>query len=63
MRISILNRNNNDNYKKEYQKMIKVLTSKCITVHNKKETYFDFINKVYNEVVNLLNKQLEDLEV
>lgn len=24
---------------------------------------FDLINKVYNEVVNLLNKQLEDLEV
>lgn len=26
-------------------------------------TDFDLINKVYNEVVNLLNKQLEDLEV
>ena len=26
-------------------------------------TDFDLINKVYNEVVNLLNKQLEDLEL
>lgn len=26
-------------------------------------TSFDLINKVYNEVANLLNKQLEDLEV
>lgn len=45
MRISILSRNNNDNYKKEYLKMMKILTSKCVTVHDKKETYFDFINK------------------
>ena len=45
MRISIFNRNNTLDYKKEYRKMMKVLTSKCITLNKKNYTYFDFINQ------------------
>lgn len=44
MRISILNKNNSDNYKNEYKKMMKILTSKCITFEKKKYAYFDYMN-------------------
>lgn len=44
MRISIWNRTNTTNYKKEYQKIIKILSSKCITLNKKTYSYFDFIN-------------------
>ena len=44
MRISIFNLNNKTNYKIEYQRIIKVLNSKCITFKNKSYNYFDYIN-------------------
>ena len=44
MRISIFNLNNNDTYKDEYIKIIKVLNSKCITIQKKTYSYFDYIN-------------------
>ena len=45
MRISIFNLSDKSNYKVEYNKMIKVLNSKCITYKTKHYTYFEFINK------------------
>ena len=45
MRISIFNKNNTSNYKSEYLKIIKVLSSKCITINNNSYNYFNFINK------------------
>lgn len=44
MRISIFNLNNKTSYKDEYNKMIKVLNSKCISFDKKNLTYFEFIN-------------------
>ena len=44
MRMSIFNLNNNDTYKDEYIKIIKVLNSKCITIQKKTYSYFDYIN-------------------
>ena len=44
MRISIFNLNNNDTYKDEYIKIIKVLNSKCITMQRKTYSYFEYIN-------------------
>ena len=44
MRISIFNLSNNDTYKDEYIKIIKVLNSKCITIQKKTYSYFDYIN-------------------
>ena len=44
MRMSIFNLNNNDTYKDEYTKIIKVLNSKCITIQKKTYSYFDYIN-------------------
>lgn len=44
MRMSIFNLNNNDTYKDEYIKIIKVLNSKCITFQKKTYSYFDYIN-------------------
>ena len=44
MRMSIFNLNNNDTYKDEYIKIIKVLNSKCITIQKKSYSYFDYIN-------------------
>ena len=41
MRISIFNLNNNDTYKDEYIKIIKVLNSKCITMQRKTYSYFE----------------------
>lgn len=44
MRMSIFNLSNNDTYKDEYIKIIKVLNSKCITIQKKTYSYFDYIN-------------------
>ena len=44
MRISIFNLNNNDTYKDEYIKIIKVLNSECITMQRKTYSYFEYIN-------------------
>ena len=44
MRMSIFNLNNNDTFKDEYLKIIKVLNSKCITIQKKTYSYFDYIN-------------------
>ena len=44
MRMSIFNLDNNDTYKDEYFKIIKVLNSKCITINKKTYSYFDYIN-------------------
>ena len=44
MRMSIFNLNNNDTYKDEYIKIIKVLNSKCITMQRKTYSYFEYIN-------------------
>ena len=44
MRISIFHMENNKTYKEEYMKMMKVLTSKCITFDKKEYTYFDYVN-------------------
>ena len=44
MRISIFNLHNNDTYKDEYIKIIKVLNSKCITMQRKTYSYFEYIN-------------------
>ena len=44
MRMSIFNLNNNDTYKDEYIKIIKVLNSKCITIQKKTYSYFYYIN-------------------
>lgn len=45
MRISIFSKSNTSDYKKEYLKIIKVLSSKCITLNNNSYNYFNFINK------------------
>lgn len=45
MRISIFNLNNKNTYKDEYNKIIKVLNSKCILYNKDTYTYFDFIDK------------------
>lgn len=44
MRMSIFNLDNNDTYKDEYIKIIKILSSKCITINKKTYSYFDYIN-------------------
>ena len=44
MRMSIFNLNNNDTFKDEYLKIIKVLNSKCITINKKTYSYFEYIN-------------------
>ena len=44
MRMSIFNLNNNDTYKDEYIKIIKVINSKCINIQKKTYSYFDYIN-------------------
>ena len=49
MRMSIFNLNNNDTFKDEYLKIIKVLNSKCITINKKTYSYFEYINTyLYN---------------
>ena len=45
MRKTIFNIDNKNNYKDEYKKIIKVLSSKCIVLDKNKYNYFDFINK------------------
>ncbi len=45
MRISIFNLNSKSTYKEEYLKMIKVLSSKCVSFNKKSYTYFDYIDK------------------
>ena len=45
MRKTIFNINNNNSYKDEYNKIIKVLSSKCIILDKNKYTYFDYIDK------------------
>lgn len=44
MRISIFNLNYKGTYKEEYLKIIKVLSSKCITLQKKNISYFEFVN-------------------
>ena len=44
MRKSIFQLNNHSNYKEEYKKINKVLTSKCFIYNKKNYNYFDFIN-------------------
>ncbi len=45
MRKTIFNIDNKNNYKDEYKKIIKVLSSKCIVLDKNKYNYFDYINK------------------
>ena len=45
MRISIFHIENGLNYKEEYNKMIKILTGKCITFDKKEYNYFEYVNK------------------
>ena len=44
MRISIFQLKQDEPYKNEYNKMMKILLSKCISFDKKEYTYFDFIN-------------------
>ena len=44
MRVPIFNLNNKSSYKDEYTKILKVLSSKCITYGDKGYTYFDYVN-------------------
>ena len=44
MRTPIFNLNNKKSYKDEYNKIIKVFNTECITFNKKNYTYFDFIN-------------------
>ena len=44
MRISIFHLDKKKTYKEEYDQMIKVLMSKCITFDKKEYSYFDYVN-------------------
>lgn len=44
MRISIFNLDYKGTYKEEYLKIVKVLSSKCVTFQKKSLSYFEFIN-------------------
>ncbi len=44
MRLTIFHKNNVLNHKNEYKKIIKILSTKCITLNKKNYSYFDFIN-------------------
>lgn len=44
MRTPIFNLTNKTSYKDEYNKVIKVLNTKCITFNKKDYTYFDYVN-------------------
>ena len=44
MRIPIFKRKSTSGYKQEYEKMIKVLNSKCIEFDKKNYTYFEYVN-------------------
>ena len=44
MRISIFQLKQDEPFKNEYNKMMKILLSKCISFDKKEYTYFDFIN-------------------
>ncbi len=45
MRIPIFHIENSKPYREEYNKMIKILCSKCIVFDKKEYSYFDFINE------------------
>lgn len=69
MRITIFNKNNTSSYKKEYLKIIKILSSKCITLNNNSYSYFNFVNKYLFNTWNYrgtyldLYEYLESIEV
>ena len=44
MRLSIFQFENSKTYKEEYSKMIKVLSSKCVSFDAKEYSYFDYVN-------------------
>lgn len=44
MRIPIFQKEKNKTYKEEYQQMLKVLMSKCVTFDHKEYSYFDYVN-------------------
>ncbi len=44
MRISIFNLNSKTTYKDEYHKIVKVLSSKCLTYDKKNYTFFEFVD-------------------
>ncbi|MBR3660641.1 MAG: hypothetical protein IKN63_01915 [Bacilli bacterium] len=44
MRTPIFNLNNKTSYKDEYNKIIKVLNTKCVSYNKKEYTYFDYVN-------------------
>lgn len=45
MRIPIFQLDSKNNYREEYSKIMKVLSSKCVTYENQVYTYFDFVNQ------------------
>ena len=44
MRIPILLKDNKNTYKDEYNKILKVLNSKCIVYEKNNYNYFEFVN-------------------